>query len=83
MPRQARTDRAQVCTRLGELATATGTAVYAWAILPNYCHLLLRSGPPGLPGVMRRWLTGYAITFNRRHKRVGHRFQNRDTSIVV
>ena len=32
---------------------------------------------------MRRWLTGYAITFNRRQKRVGHLFQNRDTSIVV
>jgi hypothetical protein len=27
-------------------------------------------------------LTGYAITFNRRHKRVGHLFQNRYRSIV-
>jgi hypothetical protein len=32
---------------------------------------------------MRRWLTGYALTFNRRHKRVGHLFQNRYQSIVV
>jgi hypothetical protein len=31
---------------------------------------------------MRRWLTGYAIAFNRRHKRVGHLFQNRYKSIV-
>jgi len=77
------TDRAQLCTRLGALATATGTTIYAWALLPNHCHLLLRSGPPGLPMLMRRWLTGYAITFNRRHKRVGHLFQNRYKSIVV
>jgi hypothetical protein len=32
---------------------------------------------------MRRLLTGYAVTFNRRHKRVGHLFQNRYKSIVV
>jgi len=77
------TDRAHLCTRLGALVTATGTTIYAWALLPNHCHLLLRSGPPGLPVLMRRWLTGYALTFNRRHKRVGHLFQNRYKSIVV
>ena len=32
---------------------------------------------------MRRLLTGYAGTFNRRHKRVGYLFQNRYKSIVV
>jgi putative transposase len=61
------TDREQLCTRLGEVATATGTAIYAWALLPILCHLLLRSGPIRLPVLMRRWLTGYAITRNRRH----------------
>jgi hypothetical protein len=32
---------------------------------------------------MRRLLTGYAVYFNRRHKRCGHLFQNRYKSIVV
>jgi hypothetical protein len=32
---------------------------------------------------MRSLLTGYAGAFNRRHKRVGHLFQNRYKSIVV
>jgi hypothetical protein len=32
---------------------------------------------------MRRVLTGYALGYNRRHKRVGHLFQNRYKSIVV
>jgi hypothetical protein len=32
---------------------------------------------------MRRLLTGYAITFNRRHRRSGHLFQNRYKSILV
>ncbi|MBU2498278.1 MAG: hypothetical protein KKE57_05210 [Proteobacteria bacterium] len=31
---------------------------------------------------MRRLLTGYAVGFNRRHKRHGHLFQNRYKSIV-
>jgi len=75
-------DRAAFVTRLRAVAQATGTTVYAWALLPNHAHLLLRSGPAGLPTFMRRLLTGYAITFNQRHKRVGHLFQNRYRSIV-
>ncbi len=76
-------DRAAFVTRLGGVAQATGTPIYAWALLPNHAHLLLRSGPTGLPRVMRRLLTGYAVTFNHRHKRVGHLFSNRYKSIVV
>jgi len=76
-------DRAAFLARLGVVATATRTTVYAWALLPNHAHLLLRSGPFGLPQFMRRLLTGYAISFNRRHQRLGHLFQNRYKSIVV
>jgi len=76
-------DRETFITRLGEVATATGMTIYAWALLPNHAHLLLRSGPQGLPRFMRRFLTGYAVTYNRRHRRHGHLFQNRYKSIVV
>ncbi len=31
---------------------------------------------------MRRLLTGYAVSFNRRHRRCGHLFQNRYKSIL-
>jgi len=31
---------------------------------------------------MRRLMTGYAVTFNKRHKRAGHLFQNRYKSVV-
>jgi len=76
-------DRAAFVTRLGTVTAATATPIYAWALLPNHAHLLLRSGPAGLPRFMRRLLTGDAGTFNRCHKRVGHLFQNRYQSIVV
>lgn len=75
-------DRKDFVGRLGNLTKKTGTRLLAWSLLPNHAHLLLFSGPSGLPLFMRRLLTGYAQGFNRRHKRRGHLFQNRYKSIV-
>jgi len=75
-------DRQQLVDRVARLVEETGTKVYAWALIPNHFHLLLRSAPSGLPAFMRRLLTGYAITFNKRHRRSGHLFQNRYKSII-
>jgi REP element-mobilizing transposase RayT len=76
-------DRADFVARVAALAEAGAWSVYAWALLPNHAHLLVRTGNRPLPRSMRRLLTGYAGAFNRRHKRVGHLFQNRYKSIVV
>ena len=75
-------DREELLERLGRLLAATKTACYAWAMLPNHAHFLFRSGPVPLATLMRRLLTGYAVWFNRRHKRHGYLFQNRYKSIV-
>ena len=75
-------DREEFVSRMGKAAIATGTTIYAWALLPNHAHILIRSGLPGLPVFMRKFLTGYAIRYNRRHRRHGHLFQNRYKSIV-
>ncbi|MFB0532681.1 MAG: transposase, partial [Desulfatiglandales bacterium] len=45
-------------------------------------HLLLRTGGVPIATIMRRLLTRYAVTFNRRHRRHGHLFQNRYKSIL-
>lgn len=76
-------DRADFIARLARLAEAGAVTVYAWALLPNHAHLLVRTGARPLPRSMRSLLTGYAGAFNRRHTRVGHLFQNRYRSIVV
>jgi REP element-mobilizing transposase RayT len=76
-------DRADFVSRLKRLVESGALAVYAWALLPNHVHLLVRTGTRPLPRSMRSLLTGYAGAFNRRHKRVGHLFQNRYKSIVV
>ena len=77
-----RWDRGNFVSRMGQVASDTGTDIYAWALMTNHAHILLRSGPGGLSKFMRRLLTGYAITYNRRHKRHGHLFRNRYKSIV-
>ena len=75
-------DRRMFISRLGRLASETGTSIYAWAVMTNHAHLLLSSGLAGLAKFMRRFLTGYAVTYNLRHRRHGHLFQNRYKSIV-
>jgi REP element-mobilizing transposase RayT len=67
---------------MGQIASETDTVIYAWALMTNHAHILLASGPAGLSKFMRRLLTGYAISYNRRHHRHGHLFQNRYKSIV-
>jgi REP element-mobilizing transposase RayT len=76
-------DRADFVARLAVLAESGALTVYAWALLPNHAHLLVRTNSRPLARSMRSLLTGYAGAFNRRHKRVGHIFQNRYKSIVV
>jgi hypothetical protein len=67
---------------MGLLAKGSGTSIYAFAILTNQAHILLKSGPDGLSAYMRRFLSGYAPYFNLRHQRGGHLFQNRYKSII-
>ena len=55
---------------------------YAWALILNHFHILLRTGATPLSTVMRRLMTGYAVTFNIRHRRSGHLFQNRYKSVI-
>jgi len=75
-------DRQSFLERLALILEKTQTQCYAWALIPNHFHLLLRTGPFPLSTVMRRLMTGYAVTFNRRHRRAGHLFQNRYKSVV-
>ena len=60
--------------RLGHILTDASTPCYAWALMTNHAHMLLRTGTAPIATVMRRLLTGYAQQFNRRHRRNGHLF---------
>jgi len=75
-------DRNDFLDRRGKLLPMTKTACYAWVFMTNHAHFLIRTGLVPLSTVMRKLLTGYAVSFSRRHKRHGQLFQNRYKSIV-
>jgi putative transposase len=75
-------DRDNFLNRLGNVLSDSGTPCYAWALIPNHVHLLLKTGNTPLSTVMQRILTGHAAYFNRRHRRHGKLFQNRYKSIL-
>ena len=75
-------DRDFFVERLGMIIQESQTQCLAWALIPNHFHLLLKTGTTPIATVMKRLLTGYAMHYNRRHKRYGHLFQNRYKSIL-
>jgi REP element-mobilizing transposase RayT len=75
-------DRRSFLDRFGTVISETQTPCFAWALLPNHVHLLLRTGLVPIATVMRRLLTGYAVSFNRKYRRHGQLFQNRYKSIL-
>lgn len=75
-------DYREFLDRLSMGIKETGCQCLAWALMPNHFHLLIRTGKDSLTGLMRKLLTGYAVYFNRRHKRQGYLYQNRYKSIL-
>lgn len=75
-------DRENFLERLGHIVSETKTDCFAWALIPNHVHLLLRTGHSPISRVMSRLLTGYAVSFNRKYRRHGQLFQNRYKSIL-
>ncbi len=75
-------DRDAFIRRLGTVLKETQSFCYAWALIPNHFHLLLRTGSTPIATVMQRLLSGYAGAYNRRHRRIGQLFHNRYKSIL-
>jgi len=68
--------------RFGKLLLETSTSCFAWCLMPNHFHLLIRPNRTPLSTFMRRLMTAHAVHFNRRYRRVGHLFHNRFKSVI-
>ncbi len=75
-------DRKDFLNRVALLCQEKAWKVYAFALMENHFHLLIRTCRQSLSYSMKKLLTGYVVNFNRRHKRYGHLFQNRYKSII-
>ena len=76
-------DRLDFLRRLEGLLPEGHWRCFAWALMPNHVHLVLKSTQGGLSRLMARLNTGYARGFNLRHHRSGYLFQNRFKSRLV
>jgi len=75
-------DREDFINRLEKNLEGSGAKCFAWAVMTNHAHLLIRTGEKKLSRIMRGLLSGYATKFNIKHKRSGHLFQNRYKAII-
>jgi len=55
-------DRENFLNRLGIILLETETPCFAWTLMSNHFHLLLRTGNVPISTIMRRLLTGYVVT---------------------
>lgn len=56
--------------------------LYAYCLMPNHFHLLIKVGATSLPVIMQTLLTWYANYFNFVRERTGHVFQSRYKAIL-
>jgi len=52
-------------------------SIYAFCVMDNHLHLILKEGKSILPRIMKMIATSYAYYFNKKYNRVGHVFQDR------
>ena len=57
--------------------------VYAYVLMDNHYHLLLKTNKPNISNSMQWFGTTYTRRYNIRHKRSGHLFQGRFKNFLV
>jgi putative transposase len=76
-------DRHQFIKLLKEGLDLGGHRLYAWALLSNHYHLLIRVSDTSFSEMMRRLNSRYARFYSKKYQRRGYLFQDRYKSIVT
>ena len=67
----------------GTVTTDNLCTIYAYCILDNHVHILIREGEMKISDLMQSIELRYALYYNKRYERVGHLFQGRFESEPV
>ena len=76
-------DRVSFLDTIGEMSERYDFDIFAYVLMDNHYHLLVKSRQANLKKAMQWFGTTYTQRFNRRHYRSGHLFQGRYKSIIV
>ncbi len=75
-------DKREFLRRIKKCLDESSLRIYGWCLMGNHFHILIQTGKTSLAEFMRSIMTGYAIYYNKTHKRKGYLFQNRYKSIL-
>lgn len=76
-------DRASFLKTLGEMCERFDIEMYAFVLMDNHYHLLLKTKRPNLSKSMQWFGVSYTRRFNVRHTRTGHLFQGRFKAFLI
>jgi putative transposase len=76
-------DRDRLVEYLGRAAIRCSWQVYAFAVMSNHLHVVLKTPLPNLARGMQSFLSAYANWWARRHRYSGHVFQGRYRTELV
>jgi len=76
-------DRSSFLDAVAEMSERFDIDIFAYVLMDNHYHLLVRTRRANLKKAMQWFGTTYTQRFNRRHFRSGHLFQGRYKSIII
>ena len=76
-------DRHHFLEAVGEMSQRFDIDIFAYVLMDNHYHLLVRTRRANLKKAMQWFGTTYTQRFNWRHFRSGHLFQGRYKSIII
>lgn len=76
-------DRKVFLDTVGEMSERFEVEIFAYVLMNNHYHLLIRTQHANIKKAMHWFGTTYTTRYNTRHGRTGHLFQGRYKSILV
>ncbi|MFZ5647823.1 MAG: REP-associated tyrosine transposase [Bacillota bacterium] len=76
-------DRIRFLETLNKMKADGNYDIYAYCLMNNHVHLLIKEGKDSLQRSMKRICVSYVYYFNNKYQRIGHLFQDRFRSEAV
>lgn len=76
-------DRKRYLEILARIKKVSGCEIYAYVLMDNHVHLVIKEKNESIGQIMKRVGTSYAYWYNQKYERIGHVFQDRYKSECI